>query len=63
MELVNVSDENVTNVAFRNMESNAAQVDDFNPKVDDLFSKVDEVCICTIPLGLKLVSVPPTTPY
>lgn len=43
MESVNVSDENGTNVAFRNMESNAAQVDDFNPKVDDLFSKVDEL--------------------
>ncbi|XP_075477131.1 transcription factor GTE6-like isoform X1 [Primulina tabacum] len=43
MELVNVSDENVTNVTGRNMEGNAAQVDDFNPNVDDLFAKVDKL--------------------
>ncbi|KZV31550.1 DNA-binding bromodomain-containing family protein [Dorcoceras hygrometricum] len=42
MELANVSDENVANVAFRNMECNA-QVDDINPKVDDLFAKVDKL--------------------
>ncbi|KAK4436010.1 Transcription factor GTE6 [Sesamum alatum] len=43
MDLVNASNEVVTNLGERTMEGNAAQQDDYKNKVDELFTKVDEL--------------------
>ncbi|XP_011084343.1 transcription factor GTE6 [Sesamum indicum] len=43
MDLVNASNEAITNLGERTMEGNAARDDDYKNKVDELFAKVDEL--------------------
>ncbi|KAI3470461.1 hypothetical protein Pfo_027124 [Paulownia fortunei] len=43
MDLVNASNEDITNVEQRTTEGNTAQVDDYKNKVDELFAKVDKL--------------------
>ncbi|KAL0452168.1 UNVERIFIED_CONTAM: Transcription factor GTE6 [Sesamum latifolium] len=43
MDLVNASNEALTNLGERMVEGNAAQEDDYKNKVDELFAKVDEL--------------------
>lgn len=45
MDLVNTSNDDATNMGERLTEGNAAQVDDYKNKVDDLFTKVDGVSL------------------
>lgn len=53
MDLGNTSNDDATNMGQRSSEGNADQVDDYKNKVDELFTKVDRVSLCTAPEYVK----------